>query len=831
MYSRSQGHGDARTSQQLPCSFQPFNSSTGIAQQNPNYQQASQLTDEEYLDFLKQSFGITTTVDLNNLLDLIASQTHPAWDTFNQRATSKTIAPALLDARYPHAGFEVAPAGVNQPLHYPQTEPTTPTFTDNELPITSGNTKRRKIKVSFDAGPSRTSTVNFVANEQKPSYSTGPMSTSSRSFNKTHHGPSYSPGSMPTADSDFTGTQQEPIRRKARMQKTGLNSTASQQRPSNSMHPAANAPSPSSEQVFNHGSLAYSVSPPFQYQQPAVNDNVHQDVWSASPSGQQASASMPTAQPTSIALTPFNKHAKRPLSSPSAEQFFSYSDPAVAVSSHFQYQQPAGSSNVHKKSRGGRPSGQYGAWLPSASMPTVQSTSRALIPFNQHDNVPSPSTSPEQDFTFSYSSSASSPPFNTQQPDEYNIFHQDIWSSPPSDQDGAELPTSSLTAMQLTPPNFLQDNQQCHNLSSRPQVNVYQQNNVLSSGVQVNQPSNVLSSGPQVKQLNNVSSNGPQVIQQGVGISPASMPPAQPAPSVPTHVNQQGNVLSSGPNATQQSVGIASTSLPPAQAAPVAPPQINQQSNARSNGPQANQQNNAAANSQQINLNRSLANSPAGIYRLTGHNADMKSLHAIAPGAKLPAMELSLTELLTYFPNHTTWPYVMLRFKATGASTRRIAQGQLLVRGVIDEDATKSIDGKIRHQVREAGIVLLGGITRYTSQDAENQLKTLSAGRVSYDVSAYRARVYYQSNVRDMKLVDIARGVRLHPGGQDAGKFTQVVQHVLGNLATMADKTTADVVALAAQHGFTHPAQAGTNDWDRKCVERMIQLLKAHGMP
>ncbi|KAI7221049.1 hypothetical protein KC333_g1959 [Hortaea werneckii] len=830
MYNRSQSLGDARTSQQLPCSVEPLNSSTGIAQHSANHQQASQLTDDQgYMEFAKHYFGITSTAELNNLLDLIASQTYSAWDTFNQRATSKTIVPAVLDARHPQAGFEFGPAGINQPLHYPKIGPTTPTFTDNALPITAGNAKRRKVEVSFDSGPTQTSTANFTASQQKPSYSIEPMATASRDSNSTHYGLSCSPGSMATAEPHFNETQQWPVRRKARMSKTGPNFTASHQRQSNSMHPPANMPSPSSEQVFDYGNPAYSVSPLFQYQQPAVNNNVHQDVWSAPPSGQQASASHPTAQPTSFALTPFNKHAKRPLSSPSAEQFFSYSDTPVAVSPRSQYQQPAGSHNTHQNVWSAPSSSQYGAELPTASMAPAQPTSRALMPFNQYDNIPSPSTSPEQDFTLSYSDLASSPPFNTQQPGEYDILHQDIWSSPPSDQYGAELPTSSLTTADLTPPNFFQENQQGNDLSSGPQVNIYQQNNVLSCGVQINQPSDILSGGPQVNRLNNVSFNGPQVNQQSVGSSPSNIPSTQPASFVPPQTNQQGNILSSGPQVNQQGAGIPPANMPTAQPAPVAPPQVNQQGNAPSNGPQANQQNNVAANGQQVNLHRTLANYETGIYRLTGHNADMKALHAIPPNAALPAMELSLTELLTYFPSHTTWPYVMLRFRAAGASSKKIAQGQLLVRGVIHQKATESVDAKIRQQRREAGRLSFG-VTSYTPRAAENQLKTLSAGQVSYDVSAYTARIYHQPTAHK-KLVDIAHGVRAHPGGQDAGKFTQVVQHVLGNLATMADKTTADVVTLAAQHGFTHPAEKATDDWDKKCLKRMMQLLAANGMP
>ena len=453
--------------------------------------------------------------------------------------------------------------------------------------------------------------------------------------------------------------------------------------------------------------------------------------------------------------------------------------------------------------------------------------------FNQHDNDPSPSTNPGQDFS-SYNQ-ASSPPFNTQQPAADDFFEQYVWSSPPPSPHGTELPTSSLTAAQLTSPDFLQDNQQGNNLSNAPQVNVYQQNNILSSGVQVNQPSNVLSSGSQVDQLNNVLSSGPQANQQGVGIPPANIASTQPA--IPPQVNQQGNALPSGPPVNQQNVGIASANMPPAQPPPAALPQINQQANAPTGGPQANQQNGVAANGQQVNLQRNVVLTPGGINRLTGHNADMKFLQAIPAKAALPAMKLSLTELLTYFPNHLTWPYVMLRFVAAGAPAKgapmkRVAQGQLFVRGVVnDQDATESINAKIRQQRREAGRMLLGP-TSYTAQAAENQLKTLSAGRVSYDVSAYAARPYHQPTAHT-KLVDIARGVRLHPAGQDAGIFTQVVQHVLGNLTTLADKTTADVMALAnePQLAFNHPPEAGTDDWDKNCLENMIQLLKAHGMP
>ncbi|KAI7198303.1 hypothetical protein KC316_g3815 [Hortaea werneckii] len=792
MFNTSHDLGGAPTTEQPFSPYQAVNSSTRSAINR----QASQLADDNLDEEIYNNFIDTSSeFNFNSARNTSTRKAYPAWSVSNQRATPQTIAPAVLEASYPHNELEVAPQGMKRPPQHPEAWPGMQIFTNPALPVIEGNTKRRKVKASFDTGPTQTSTANFTASQQKPSSSAGPMPTASHKVNGTHHGPSNSLGSMPIAEPDFKETHQWDVGRKTSMQNTGSNFTASQQRPSNTMHPAANMPSPSHEQGLNYGSLAYSVAPPFQYQHPTVNHNAQQDVWDASPSG------------------------------------------------------------------------QYGVGLPSASMSPAQPTSRALMPLNQHDNVPLPSTSPEQDFTFSYSSSASSPPFNTQQPGEYDIFHQDIWSSPPSDQYGAELPTSSFTTADLTPPDFSQDNQQGNYLSSGPQVNVYQQNNVLSGGVQINQPSNILSGGSQVNQLNNVSSNGPQVNQQGVGsspanipstrpasfvppqtkqqgdilssgpqvnqqgtgIPPANMPPAQPASVAPPQVNQQGNALSSGPHVNQQSVGIASANMPPAQAAPVAPPQVNQQSNAPSNGPQANQQNNVAANGQQVNLQRNVVQTPAGINRIDGHNADMKALYAIPPNAALPAMELSLTELLTYFPNHTTWPYVMLRFRAVGARPKKIAQGQLLVRGVIHQKATESVDAKIRQQRREAGRLSFG-VTSYTARAAENQLKTLSAGSVSYDVSAYTARVYHQPAVHK-KLVDIARGVTRHPGGQDAGIFTQVVQHVLGNLATLADKTTADVVTLAAQHGFNHPAEKATDDWDKKCLERMMQLLAANGMP
>ncbi|KAI7281800.1 hypothetical protein KC345_g3923 [Hortaea werneckii] len=493
------------------------------------------------------------------------------------------------------------------------------------------------------------------------------------------------------------------------------------------------------------------------------------------------------------------------MPAPSQGQVSSYSNPAASVPPHVQYQQ--------------------------AIMPPAQPTSHALTAFNQHDNVLPPSTSQEQNF--SYFGPANSPPFNIQQPAEYDIFHQDVWSNPPSGQYGAEMPTSNITAVQRSPSGFLQNNEQSNYLSSGPQINVYQQNNVFSSGLQINQPSNVLSSGPQVDQLNNSLSSGPQVNQQGVGIPSANMAPAQSAPFVPPQVKQQGNIISNGPQANQQNVGIPPPNRPPVQPAPSVPSQANQQGNMPTSGPQANQQNNVAANGQQINLQREVADYNSGITRLTGHNADMKSVHAIPPNAALPAMELSLTELFTYFPLHTTWPYVMLRFVAAGAATKRISQSQWLVRGVIDDEATATNDNKIRQQKCKTGEILLGtGRTIYTSQDAENQLKTLSAGRVSYDVSAYTARRYYQSKVGHMKLADIARGVRRQPSGVGAGKFTQVVRHVLANLPTLADKTTIDAVTMAndPQLAFSYPAEQATDDWDEKCLEDMMQELANAGV-
>ncbi|KAI7351956.1 hypothetical protein KC320_g4735 [Hortaea werneckii] len=516
---------------------------------------------------------------------------------------------------------------------------------------------------------------------------------------------------------------------------------------------------------------------------------------------------------------------------PSHGQVSSYGNPAVSVPPQSQDQRRAGNHNIHHNAWSGPPFGQYGVGHSSASVPPAQSASLALTPFNQHDNVLSPSTSQEQDF--SYFGTASSPPFNTQQPAEYDIFHQDVWSNAPSRQYGAELPTSSNLTAQWTPPGFLQNNEQGNNFSSGPQINVYQQNNVLSSGVQINQPSNVLSSGPQVNQLNNSLSSGPQINQQGVGISSANVTPAQSASFVPHQVNQQGNVLSSGPQVNQQNVGIPPANAPSVLPGPVVPPQANQQGNVPTSGPQANQQNNVAANGQQVNIPHSTTQTSTGAIRSSGHNADMKFLQAIPPNAALPAMELSLTELLTYFPLHTVWPYVILRFKAAGASTKRIGQGQLLVRGaVIDRRTTTSAWNRIRQQKCKAGEILFGvGRTDYTSQDAENQLKTLSAGRVSYDVSAYSARVFHQPTVHT-KLVDIARGVRRHPSGVGAGKFTQVVQHVLRNLATLADKTTVDAVTLAndPQLAFSYPAEQATDDWDEKCLEDLMQELANAGV-
>ncbi|KAI7086696.1 hypothetical protein KC356_g4821 [Hortaea werneckii] len=692
--------------------------------------------------------------------------------------------------------------------------------------VTTPKTNKRKAHTAWDASNQRASPQTIVPALLDKNYSNGGFEVAPMGINQPLQHPQAGPTPPTLTNHELPITAGHTKRRKVLNSETDssqpsiANFTASQQDPSYGTGPTA-----SHIHYFNttqHGT-PYNYSPDSMLNAtPNFTEKKPRPLRPIAP------------KPSGVCTFPMPSNSVYPAANMPVSndgQAFNYGIPTGPVPPQIQYQQPAGNHNVHHDAWSGPPSGQYGVGFPSASMAPAQPASLALTPFNQHDNTLWPSMSHEQDF--SHSSSASSPPFDTQQPAEYDIFHQDVWSSPPTGQCSAELPTSSIPTAQQTTSGFLQNSQQSHNFSSGPQINVLQQNNIFPNAVQVNQPSNVLSSGPQVNQQNNVLSSGPQVNQQAIGIPPANGPPAQSASFVPPQINQQSTVPTSGPQVNQQNVGIQPPNGPPAQPAASVTSQANQQGNVPTTGPQANQQNNLQLIGPPVILPFSTTQTSTGAHRSAGHNADWKFLQAVPSEAALPAMDLSLTELLTYFPLHTTWYYVMLRFKAAEASPWRIAQGKLLMRGVVnDQRATKTDYGKIRHQIREAGNVLLGGNTIYTSQDAENQLKTLAAGRVSYDVSAYTTRSYYSNKVADMKLVDIARGVRMHPTGEEAGKFTKVVQHVLANLNTLADTTTVGAVILAndPQLAFSYPAERATTNWDKKCLERMMQRLAANGM-
>ncbi|KAI7187796.1 hypothetical protein KC363_g5781 [Hortaea werneckii] len=689
---------------------------------------------------------------------------------------------------------------------------------------TTPKTNKRKAYTARDAFNQRASPQTIAPALLDKNYSNGGFEVAPMGINQALQHPQAGPTPPILTNHALPITANNNKRRKVvnsemdSSQTSAANFTASQQGPSCGTGPTAS-------HIHNFNTAQHG--PPYS---PDLMLNATSNFTGKKPRPLRPIAPRPSA----VSTFPMPSNSVYPAANTPVSyhgQAFNYGNQAGSVPPQIQYQQPAGNHNIHQNAWSGPPSGQYDVGFPSASVAPAQPASLALTPFNQHEDVLLPSMSQQQDF--SYSSSSSSPAFNTQQPAEYDIFHQDVWSSPPSGQYGAELPTSSIHTPQQTPSGFLQNSQQSDNFSSGPQINVLQQNNIFPNAVQVNQPSNVLSSGPQVNQQNNVLSSGPQVNQQGVGVPPPNGPPAQSASFVPPQINQQSTVTTSGLQVTQQNVGIQPPNGPPAQPAPSVPSQANQQGNVPTTGPQANQQNNLQLIGPPVILPFSTRRTSTGARRSAGHNADWKFLQAVPSEAALPAMDLSLTELLTYFPLHTTWYYVMLRFKAAEASPWRIAQGKLLMRGVVnDQRATKTDYGKIRHQIREAGNVLLGGNTIYTSQDAENQLKTLAAGRVSYDVSAYTTRSYYSNKVVDMKLVDIARGVRMHPTGDEAGKFTKVVQHVLANLTTLADTTTVGAVILAndPQLAFSYPAERATDNWDKKCLERMMQRLAANGM-
>ena len=149
-----------------------------------------------------------------------------------------------------------------------------------------------------------------------------------------------------------------------------------------------------------------------------------------------------------------------------------------------------------------------------------------------------------------------------------------------------------------------------------------------------------------------------------------------------------------------------------------------------------------------------------GATRIPAHNFSPQATSAIRVEAKLPQCQISAVELLTFFPNHTQWPKVIMRLIGTGWATSEIAKATLHARSAGSvEDCTRR-DNAVRWQVKSGGNLEFD-VNDFKMEDYMDRITDPArVGAVgTYHASVYTTRPQYVNDLYAATLVDIAAGV------------------------------------------------------------------------
>ncbi|KAK0363215.1 hypothetical protein LTR02_004738 [Friedmanniomyces endolithicus] len=211
---------------------------------------------------------------------------------------------------------------------------------------------------------------------------------------------------------------------------------------------------------------------------------------------------------------------------------------------------------------------------------------------------------------------------------------------------------------------------------------------------------------------------------------------------------------------------------------------------------------------------------PSGKTRINAYNFGFKD----GPGDTVNLFH-GLTggvELLVLFPNHTKWPQVMLRLLGSGWTTKEMAAAQLYARGGSQGNLKRRF-ATMRKQATTPSI--------YPSTEEPGTTPTANSTGIppvrDYDATAYLPVPKKVSKLHSMILYDIGRDIVNFPTHDDRGLLTQAVQWAMHTGDMTA--TTDDIQGLAQHHGWTYPADAGTNRWDQRGRTRMMVILRAAG--
>ncbi|KAK0276791.1 hypothetical protein LTR35_010185 [Friedmanniomyces endolithicus] len=182
-----------------------------------------------------------------------------------------------------------------------------------------------------------------------------------------------------------------------------------------------------------------------------------------------------------------------------------------------------------------------------------------------------------------------------------------------------------------------------------------------------------------------------------------------------------------------------------------------------------------------------------------------------------------VVELMVLFPNHTKWPWVMLRLLSNGWTSKEISAVQLHARGTTANNVNlKRRDDTMRYQATAPGKHLFHKVG-WTKTKYPEDVPLVT----DYDVTSFLLPPKKVSALHAIKLHDIGRDVVNIPAVEDRGLLTQAVQWAMLTGDTTA--TTNDVLGLAQRHGWVYLADAATDYWDQRGCVRMLATLRAAG--
>ncbi|TKA76359.1 hypothetical protein B0A55_03732 [Friedmanniomyces simplex] len=166
-------------------------------------------------------------------------------------------------------------------------------------------------------------------------------------------------------------------------------------------------------------------------------------------------------------------------------------------------------------------------------------------------------------------------------------------------------------------------------------------------------------------------------------------------------------------------------------------------------------------------------------------------------------------EIIELFPNHTTWPRVMLRLLGNNWTTKEIAAVQLFARDALDKDTLQRRYDAVRYQAIKPGKYLFPHVPGWTPTANPGDVPPVT----NYDVTPFMPPPSKVSTLPSITLYEIGKDIVHFPSPEDSGPLTKAVQWAvrIGNTAY----TTDDIPALAQAFGWTWPAEATTNDSDQ----------------